>query len=53
MKKMLYATILMAVLSSLFISGASAVSISVFAPLNYAGVAPSFPTPFGVWGAWA
>lgn len=42
----------MVALSTLLVNQASALQIQVFAPLNYAGVPPSFPTPFTAWGAW-
>jgi len=45
-----FAIVLMAVVSSLFVNPALAVQIRVFAPLNYVGQPPSYPTAFRWWG---
>ena len=52
-KKFVFVTMLTAALSSLLINQALAVQIRVFAPSNYAGVPPSYPTAFSYGLAWA
>jgi hypothetical protein len=52
MKKILLVVIFVATLLPLLVQQqAFAFQINVFAPLNYAGVPPSVPTPFASWGA--
>lgn len=51
MKKILLAAILTVAMSLLCVNQAFAYQINVFAPLNYAGVPPSNPSPFASWGA--
>ncbi len=51
-KKSVYAIVLTAALSSLFMNRAFAYMITVFAPSNYAGVAPSYPRAFGSSFSW-
>lgn len=49
MRKLVYLVVLIVVLSLLFMNRASAVQILVFAPSNWAGNPPSYPTAF-YWG---